>query len=78
MKTKLVFPGFWTCSAPYLSLPSLTAFLRMHGKDVEQIDLNLEFTDRILSKDFLDYCLHKYEDIVEIDDQQVVPYKELA
>lgn len=74
MKTKLVFPGFWTCSAPYLSLPSLTAFLRMHGKDVEQIDLNLEFTDRILSKDFLDYCLHKYEDIVEIDDQQVVPY----
>ena len=74
MKTKLVFPGFWTCSAPYLSLPSLTAFLRMHGKDVEQIDLNLEFTDRILSKDFLDYCLHKYEDIVEIDDQQVVTY----
>lgn len=74
MKTKLVFPGFWTCSAPYLSLPSLTAFLRMHGKEVEQIDLNLEFTDRILSKDFLDYCLHKYEDIVEIDDQQVVPY----
>ena len=74
MKTKLVFPGFWTCSAPYLSLPSLTAFLRMHGKDVEQIDLNLEFTDRILSKDFLDYCLHKYEDIVEIDDQQVVLY----
>ena len=38
MKTKLVFPGFWTCSAPYLSLPSLTAFLRMHGKDVEQIE----------------------------------------
>lgn len=35
MKTKLVLPAFWTCITPYICLPSLTTFLRLHGKDVE-------------------------------------------
>lgn len=74
MKTKLVFPAFWTCSAPYLSVPSLVAFLEKYGKDVEQIDLNLEFTDYMLSREFLDYCLKKYERIAEENDKQFVPY----
>lgn len=74
MKTKLVFPAFWTCSAPYLSVPSLVAYLKAHGKEVEQIDLNLEFTDRILSKDFLKFCLTKHSNSTDNSNQKYIPY----
>lgn len=74
MKTKLIFPGFWTCSAPYLSLPCLAAYLKKHGKSVEQIDLNLEFIDRIFTKDFLELCLKKTELITEKGNSSITPY----
>ena len=39
----LVFPTSWHPSQPYLSLPSLKAFLNMHGvHDVVQRDLAIE------------------------------------
>ncbi len=50
MLTKLIFPPQWIPTQPYLSLPSLTAFLRAHDCDVEQIDVNVSFYDDLLSK----------------------------
>ena len=50
MLTKLIFPPQWIPTQPYLSLPSLTAFLKAKGCDVEQMDLNVTFYDDILSK----------------------------
>jgi anaerobic magnesium-protoporphyrin IX monomethyl ester cyclase len=44
MRTVLVFPPEWRyLKQPYLSLPSLTAYLRQHGCWVRQYDLNLAF-----------------------------------
>lgn len=50
MITKLLFPPQWIPTQPYLSLPSLTAFLRANNCAVEQIDINASFYDYLLSE----------------------------
>jgi len=58
-KVMLVFPPDWYPSEPYLSLPTLTAFLREAGHDVVQKDINLEMYDWFFSTDFLHRVLKK-------------------
>ena len=58
-KILLVFPPDWYPSEPYLSLPTLTAFLRSAGHDVIQKDVNLEMYDWYFSRDFLRRILKK-------------------
>ena len=44
----LVFPSSWHPSQPYLSLPSLKAYLHIHGiQDVKQRDLAIELLDHL-------------------------------
>ncbi len=51
MKVLLLFPPSWHPSQPYLSLPSLTAFLRQNGvSDVVQRDINIELLDILLTE----------------------------
>lgn len=59
MKTVLVFPPFWSASQPYLSLPCIASYLKVRGFNVEQIDLNLQIYDYVLSKPFLEQRMHK-------------------
>lgn len=53
MKTMLLFPPNWTPSMPHLALPTLTAYLRMHGVEVIQRDLNVEVFDEILTRKYM-------------------------
>lgn len=53
MKVMLFFPPNWTPTMPHLALPTLTAYLRTHGVNVIQRDLNAELFDTILSRDYL-------------------------
>ncbi len=55
----LVFPPDWYPSEPYLSLPTLTAFLRRAGHEVVQKDVNLEMYDWYFSADFLKRVLKR-------------------
>ena len=51
MKVSLIFPPQGHFTQPYLSLPSLTAWLRMHGiEEVSQLDVNIEAYEHILSR----------------------------
>ena len=51
MRTVLLFPPTWHPSQPYLSLPSLTGFLKQGGvTDVIQRDLGIEVLDGFLSQ----------------------------
>ena len=59
MLTKLIFPPQWIPTQPYLSLPSLTAFLKANKCEVEQIDVNVLFYDDLLSKDGLSDYLYR-------------------
>src|SRR3990167_1429912 len=62
MKVLLLFPPSWHPSQPYLSLPSLTAFLRENGvSNVLQRDLNIELLDILLTRK---KCLEYYQKII--------------
>lgn len=51
MNVLLLFPPSWHPSQPYLSLPSLTGFLRQNSiGTVLQKDLNIEILDMLLTK----------------------------
>ncbi|MBN1368813.1 MAG: radical SAM protein [Dehalococcoidaceae bacterium] len=53
MKVLLIFPPLWAAHRPYLSLPSLTAFLRNRNIDAVQKDFNIEAYDLLLSESYL-------------------------
>lgn len=54
MKILLIFPPHWVPAMPHLALPTLTAYLRAHGVEVIQRDLNVEFFDALLTRRALD------------------------
>lgn len=63
MKTLLLFPPSWHPSQPYLSLPSLTAFLKKEGvRDVAQRDLSIEFLEVLLTYEKMKGEYEKMED----------------
>jgi anaerobic magnesium-protoporphyrin IX monomethyl ester cyclase len=45
----LVFPPYWDTASPYLSVPTLAAFLRTRGICVEAIDLNISCARTLLT-----------------------------
>jgi anaerobic magnesium-protoporphyrin IX monomethyl ester cyclase len=49
----LIFPPHWTPTMPHLALPALTSYLRTHGVEVVQRDLNLETFDEVLTRAYL-------------------------
>jgi len=53
MKVLLIFPPLWAAHRPYLSLPSLTAYLKDRNIDVAQKDFNIEAYDLLLSESYL-------------------------
>ena len=59
---ELVFPPQWVPGNPYLSVPSLTGFLKENGYDVIQKDVNIESYEALLSKPTMTEC---YDQITE-------------
>ena len=64
MKVALVFPPQGHFTQPYLSLPSLAAYLRAHGPErgieqVWQLDENIEAYDRFLTRERLERSLER-------------------
>ncbi|MEQ8192363.1 MAG: B12-binding domain-containing radical SAM protein, partial [Candidatus Eremiobacterota bacterium] len=49
MDITLIFPPHWAPFQPYLSLPTLTGFLRKEGYKVTQRDVNIEAMDYFTS-----------------------------
>jgi anaerobic magnesium-protoporphyrin IX monomethyl ester cyclase len=58
----LIFPPLWIPYRPYLSLPSLCAYLKGKGIDVVQKDFNVEAYDLLLSEGYLKGLKEKLED----------------
>lgn len=59
MKVMLLFPPHWEPMMPHLALPSLAAYLRSHGVEVIQWDLNIEVFDQVLSRGHLSVLLRQ-------------------
>ncbi len=49
----LLFPPHWTPTMPHLALPVLASYLRAHGVEVVQRDLNLETFETVLTRTYL-------------------------
>lgn len=63
MKISLLFPPTWHPSQPYLSIPSLSGFLRAHGvENVRQRDIGIELLDGLLTEDYGRHIYQKLHD----------------
>ncbi|GAK54634.1 hypothetical protein U14_05921 [Candidatus Moduliflexus flocculans] len=60
-KIALIYPPTCDPTAPYLALPTLTAFLRTHGVEVLPIDANIEAYCRLLRRDTLEKFAERIE-----------------
>lgn len=72
MKVLLVFPPNWSPYRPYLSLPSLSAYLKDSGIDVVQKDFNVEAYDIIMSRRYIEKLgehLQKRFDLLDSKDK---------
>lgn len=61
MRVALIYPPSCDPTAPYLSVPTLTAWLRKHGVDVLPIDANLEAWEHLLRRDTLERLAARVE-----------------
>src|SRR5262245_52175982 len=75
MRALLLFPPDWTPSMPHLALPSLAAYLRAHGVEVEQRDLNCEVFDHVLTRA---YALESLERLRAMKPRRDGPPRELV
>lgn len=62
MKIALIYPPTCDPTAPYLSLPTLTGYLRAHGAEVWPIDANVEAYSRLLSRETLTVLADRVEE----------------
>ncbi|WP_447979617.1 B12-binding domain-containing radical SAM protein [Candidatus Nitrospira bockiana] len=74
MKISLLFPPSWHPSQPYLSLPSLTGFLKQAGiHNVTQRDLNIEVLDMALSPSYGEEMYGRLRDKVKALEGRALP-----
>jgi len=59
MTIALIYPPTCDPTAPYLSIPTLAAWLRAHGKKVLPIDANVEAYDRLLQGQIMEETAKK-------------------
>jgi len=85
MKVVLIFPPQWDVTIPYLALPSLTAYLRQHGHEVVQRDLNIETYNLFLGERFLTRIAGRVRERIralesggQLEGDQLKEYRELC
>jgi anaerobic magnesium-protoporphyrin IX monomethyl ester cyclase len=61
IRTLLVFPPQFALYSPFLSIPTVTAYMREQGYPTDQWDLNLLVNRRFLSADWLERCAARIE-----------------
>ena len=70
VRVALVYPPACDPTAPYLAVPTLTAWLRRHGVEVLPVDANVEAWEWLLSKPHLEKLAARIEDRLATLDAQ--------
>ncbi|MBI4321697.1 MAG: B12-binding domain-containing radical SAM protein [Chloroflexi bacterium] len=60
----LVFPPFWDCGTPYLSVPTLAAYIKHQGFEVEAVDLNRASMKALLTPGSLSGALQEAQHVL--------------
>lgn len=77
VRTLLLFPPQWTPFIPYLSIPTLTSYLRQHKKECKQDDLNVRFYHYILKDEITkDLGLKIEEGISKLEERNFLSHDE--
>lgn len=61
LKTLLIWPPQYGLYMPFLSIPTLTAFLKQRGLPVDQRDLNIEINKTFLERGYLERCIERID-----------------
>lgn len=81
MRVALIFPPQGHFTQPYLSLPSLTAYLRQNGyEDVHQLDVNIEAYDHFLSRERIERSLGRIDakgSMAELDTKETLHFSDM-
>lgn len=59
IKSLLIFPPQFALYSPFLSIPTVTAFMRQRGYPTDQWDLNHMVNQRFLSREWLERCAQR-------------------
>jgi anaerobic magnesium-protoporphyrin IX monomethyl ester cyclase len=60
----LAFPPFWDCGTPYLSVPTLSAYVKHQGFEVETADLNRASAKALLTPEALSGALREAQRVL--------------
>lgn len=76
MLVALVYPPTCDPTAPYLSVPTLTAWLRRAGVEVLPVDANLEAWERLLNREALEHVAERIEArLAELDRRRALSHE---
>ena len=77
MTIALIYPPTCDPTAPYLSLPTLTAWLRAHGEKVIPIDANVEAYDGLLCRAAMEKMVRKIRaDLKKLDKKPFLDHRD--
>ncbi len=65
-KLILIFPPQWTPISPHFAIPSLIGQLKANNFNARALDLNIEFYNKVLKKDYIINAIEKAKAIYEI------------
>lgn len=71
MKIYFIFPPLWECDSPYISIPTLAAFLRKQGHDVSAIDLNIKIQNKILDTEELKRTVKYLRELLDSESDEM-------
>ena len=71
MKIHFIFPPLWECDSPYISIPTLAAFLRKQGHDVSAIDLNIKIQNKILDTEELKRTVKYLRELLDSESDEM-------
>ena len=82
MKYLLLFPPQWTPISPHFALTSLLGQLKGSGFDAHVLDLNIDFFDKILNRQFIENALNTavkgQDDLLKEIGKVYTPQKQLS
>ena len=74
MKTLLIFPPQWMPVSPHFALPTLLGQFDGTGFEASVLDLNVDFYNKILTKEYVQYSLNKAKELQPILKENISKY----
>lgn len=74
MKTLLLFPPQWMPVSPHFALPTLLGQFEGTGFEASVLDLNVDFYNKILTKEYVQHSLNKAKELQPILKENISKY----